>query len=117
MAHPVFLSYSWSDLGVADALDRQLQLHAVPVWRDRRDMHRGSYMADAVKSAIQSECSGFELLVSPNSLPPGSGFIHEVELPAMDERARRDPGFFTGATFLDIDLKTAGDRLSNTAGG
>ena len=67
MARPVFLSYSWDDTAEADELDRQLCLRGVPVWRDRRDMERSGYMEDAVRQAILQDCSGFELLGTPNS--------------------------------------------------
>lgn len=123
MARPLFLSYSWSDMSDADELDRQLRVRGVPVWRDRRDMKRSGYMPDVVRQAIIDDCSGFELVGTSNSLPP-RGFIGDVELPAMDERARADQTFFTGATFLGIPIAEAtaalrhtdGARLSSTLG-
>ena len=115
VARPVFLSYSWDDIAEADELDRQLRVRCVPVWRDRRDMKRSGYMEASARQAILRDCSGFELLGTPNSLPP-TGFISDVELPAMDQRARSDPSFFTGATFLQLSIGQAAALLKNTEG-
>lgn len=94
MPRPVFLSYTWSDLDVADQIDYELTRRGIPVWRDRREMRFGHPNETLVKQAIASRCCGFILLYTDKVLE--SKFILEIELPAMDARRRADPTFFNG---------------------
>jgi len=100
MAQPIFLSYSWDDscFGEADQLDALLRLRGVPVWRDRRDMRLGSYHEDLVRAAVRDDCSGFVLHLTEPALKNG-GFIATVELPAMDDRRKRDRSFIHGVIY------------------
>lgn len=95
MPRPVFLSYTWSDLDIADQIDHELSRRGIPVWRDHREMRFGHPNETLVKQAIAERCCGFVLLYTDKVLE--SEFILEIELPAMDARRRADPTFFNGA--------------------
>jgi len=97
MARPVFLSYAWEDEAVADRLESELRLRGVPVWRDRRGMRWGTYNEETVLDAIEQRCSAFVLLLTDAVMT--SGFILQIELPAMARRRTADPSFFAGAVF------------------
>ena len=77
-------------------------------------MGRGNYMQPQVENAIETECSGFELLCSPRSLK--STFVTDIELPAMERRRASDQAFFASASFLRFSIKTATERLAHTPG-
>lgn len=115
MADPVFLSHAWKDKrrGV-DILDRQLLLRGVPVFRDVRQLGWGNGLETQLRAALDSGCSGFVLYATPNVL--ASQTILEIELPAMDDRRRRDPSFFAGAVFRDLDIRTGAKRLYAKSG-
>jgi len=119
VADPVFLSYSWDEpwLTEADALDRELRLRGVPVWRDRRGMVFGHYNEESARKAIRELCSGFALYYTDPVLE--SPFIAEIELPEMDTRRRRGPPppFFAGAIFRrDLEITAAARELRERTG-
>lgn len=121
VAHPIFLSYSWKDLDEVDELDQLLRLRGVPVWRDRRDMRFGIYQEDRVRSAIREDCAGFVLYLTEAALTGASGFITDIELPAMVDRRNGEPGFVNGAVYrgygFDEGQAAVHDRTGISLGG
>jgi hypothetical protein len=117
MAAPVFFSYSWSDEVEASRVDALLRFRGVPIWRDRRAMRWGGFQQDQVREAIAEICSGFVIHLTPAALDQnGSRFITQVELPAMDERRRIDPDFFSGAVFAGQSVAEGLDQVHSLCG-
>jgi len=121
MAHPIFLSYSWEGLDEVDQLDCLLRQRGVPVWRDRRDMRFGTYQEDRVRAAIREDCSGFVLYLTESALTGASGFITNIELPAMVDRRNGQSGFVNGAVFRGYEVgdgqRVVHDRTGISVGG
>jgi len=74
-----FLSYSHSDSQLADIVERTFKTHGVRIWRDIHDLAPGRRFADIIQRAIDEECGGLIIVVTPQSL--ASGFIGNIELP------------------------------------
>ncbi len=100
MASPLFLSYCW-DEGMpppkVEALDREMRLRGVPVWRDVRELGAGGLNEDLAGDAIRDLCCGCVLYFTEAVLD--SWFIKSVELAAVRSRIERDNGFFVTAIF------------------
>ena len=80
-----FLSYSHSDGQLADTVEKTFKTHGVRIWRDKHDLAPGQRFADTIQRAINEQCGGLIIVVTPQSL--ASGFITNIELPEA-HRAR-----------------------------
>lgn len=100
MTSPVFLSYRWNKGGpplAVEALDREMRLRGVPIWRDVRELGAGALNEDIAGDAIRDLCCGCVLYFTETVLE--SWFIKSVELTAVRSRIERDSDFFVTAVF------------------
>jgi len=100
VAAPLFLSYRWNEgappVEVA-ALDRELRLRGVPMWRDVRDLVPGGLNEAEAREALAEHCCGCVLYFNEAVLD--SWFITSVELDGVRQRLERDEHFFVAAVF------------------
>jgi hypothetical protein len=116
MASPVFMSSRWggdAPRPEVAALDRQLRLRGVPVWRDVRELGAGGLNEQEARRALSEVCCGVVLYFTDDLFE--SWFIGSVELEAIRYRRDRDPDFFVAAVFDGVD-RGAVERLQTESG-
>lgn len=86
----MFLSYRRFDVDEVRGLERQLRLRGVRTWRDVNDLHLGGATEDEILQAIAHESDAFALYATPRLYEADSTFIWHKELPAADQRWRRE---------------------------
>lgn len=87
-----FISYRRSRLDEAARLVRALRVHGVPCWQDVEDLGPHG-TEDQVRETLGDPATASALVwITPDVAD--SAFILGIEAPLIDERARRDDGFF-----------------------
>jgi hypothetical protein len=92
-AGPVFVSYVRERSAAIEMLVRALHDVGVPTWLDTDDLGAGPFADDIVRMLASTDTSGAILFLSPET--EASGFVRDVEAPAVMRRAAARDGFWT----------------------
>src|SRR5262245_39717020 len=84
-----FLSYSRDDVSKVEGLETSLKRVGVRPWRDVSDLEAGRPTEAEIRRAIQEDCDGALLWLSPSTVD--SDFVMKIELPIILSEASQTP--------------------------
>lgn len=118
----IFISYSRKNAANVDLLVKEMKARGLRPWRDLDDLAYGTLMEPEIRDALEKECQGCLLYITPESL--ASDFVTQVEMKQALEQVKPDGLFalvpiFHGVSIEEVSraLKPhAGIRITNLSG-